>query len=52
MSNDNWPILMYDGNGNYLEIQENGRMEWNGELVTDDAKLREYLMLYAKGMAE
>jgi hypothetical protein len=48
----NWPILMYDGNKNYLEIDEDGRMELNGELVTDDSKLREFIYSYAKGQAE
>lgn len=53
MSDDEyWPVILYDGDGNFLEIQKDGRMEWNGKLVTDDIKLREYLMLYAKGQAQ
>jgi hypothetical protein len=52
MSSDNWPIVMYDGNGNYLEIQEDGQMELNGEVLTSNLKLREFIFKYAQGQAE
>lgn len=52
MSSDNWPIVMYDGNGNYLEIQEDGQMELNGEVLISDKKLRNFIYQYAKGQAE
>lgn len=52
MNSDNWPIVMYDGNGVYLQIDEDGQMFLDNELVTDDKQLREFLYLYAKGKAE